>query len=259
MSEPVLIYLLLGAAGFFAGLLDAIVGGGGLIQVPALFSAFPTAMPATLFGTNKVAGIFGTAIAARTYWNKFPVDWSLVLPASLTALLFAFVGAWAITIFPPDVFRKLLPFVLLLVALYVFRHKDFGGEYVPVKRGVSKVLLAAGIGAVLGFYDGFFGPGTGSFLIFLFIRGFGLDFLRASAAAKIINVACNLAALAWFIPTTEPLWLLGGTMAVCNIAGSVIGARLALKEGAGFVRRIFLLVVMALIVKTAWDAFGIRT
>ncbi len=252
------LYLSLGGAALLAGLLDAIVGGGGLIQVPVLFSAFPTATPSTLFGTNKLSSIFGTAIAARTYGKKYPVDWSLVLPASLAALIFAFIGAWAITIFPPDVFRKLLPFILVLVAWYVFRRKDFGGDYAPTRQGRKKVMLAVAIGALIGLYDGFFGPGTGSFLIFLFIRSFGLDFLRASAAAKIVNVACNFAALAWFIPTTAPLWLLGGLMAVCNIVGSVLGARLALKEGTVFVRRIFLFVVMALIVKTGWDAFGLR-
>lgn len=258
MSDTFLLYLSLGGASFLAGLLDAIVGGGGLIQVPALFSAFPAAMPSTLFGTNKLSGILGTAIAARTYWKKYPVDWALVLPASMSALVFAFVGAWAITIFPPDVFRKLLPFILLLVALYVFLRKDFGGEYAPKIAGRKKLLLAFAIGAGIGLYDGFFGPGTGSFLIFLFIRSFGLDFLRASAAAKVVNVACNFAALAWFIPTSQPLWMLAGLMGVCNIAGSVIGAGLALKEGTGFVRRVFLLVVIALIVKTGWDAFGIR-
>lgn len=258
MNELMPLYLSLGGAALLAGLLDAIVGGGGLIQVPVLFSAFPTATPSTLFGTNKLSSIFGTAIAARTYGKKYPVDWSLVLPASLAALIFAFIGAWAITIFPPDVFRKLLPFILVLVAWYVFRRKDFGGDYAPTRQGRKKVMLAVAIGALIGLYDGFFGPGTGSFLIFLFIRSFGLDFLRASAAAKIVNVACNFAALAWFIPTTAPLWLLGGLMAVCNIVGSVLGARLALKEGTVFVRRIFLFVVMALIVKTGWDAFGLR-
>lgn len=255
MAEPVSLYLSLGLAGFLAGLLDAVVGGGGLIQVPALFSAMPTAIPATLFGTNKLSSICGTAIAARTYAKKYPVDWQLVLPASVAALFFAFIGAWAVSVVPPDVFRKLLPFILLLVAIYVFRRKDFGGEYAPTLQGRQKLLLALMVGGVIGLYDGFFGPGTGSFLIFLFIRGFGLDFLRASAAAKIVNVACNFAALAWFIPTSDPLWLLGGLMAICNIAGSVLGARLALKEGSAFVRRIFLLVVMALILKTGWDAF----
>lgn len=258
MSEFLQLYLSLGSAALLAGLLDAVVGGGGLIQVPALFSMFPTAMPATLFGTNKLASIYGTSIAARTYWKQLPVDWVLVLPASIAAAVFAFIGAWAITVFPPDLFRKLLPFILLLVAFYVFRRKDFGGDYTPTRQGKDKVLLAAAIGAAIGLYDGFFGPGTGSFLIFLFIRGFGLDFLRASAAAKIVNVACNFAALAWFIPTTQPMWLLGIVMAACNIVGSIAGARLALREGAGFVRRVFLLVVVALIVKTGWDAIGLR-
>lgn len=251
-----MLFLSLGIAAFVAGLLDAIVGGGGLIQVPALFAALPAAMPSTLFATNKLSSVFGTAIAAKTYWKKYPVDWSLVLPASGAALIFAFVGAWAITIFPADIFRKLLPFILALVAVYVFRRKDFGGNFAPTTNGKNKVWLAILIGSVMGLYDGFFGPGTGSFLIFLFIRAFGLDFLRASSAAKIVNVACNIAALAWFIPTGQALWLLGGLMAVCNMLGSFLGAKLALREGAGFVRKIFLLVVMVLIAKTAWDAFG---
>ncbi len=256
LSDLASLYLFLAGAALLAGLLDAIVGGGGLIQVPALFSAFPTALPSTLFGTNKLSGVFGTALAARTYSKAYPVDWLLVLPASAAALVFGALGAWAITMFPPDLFRRLLPFILMAVAIYVFRRKDFGGQFAPTCAGTKKTVLALAIGAAIGLYDGFFGPGTGSFLIFLFIRMFGLDFLRASAAAKIVNVVCNLAALAWFIPTTEPLWLLAGVMAVCNMAGSLLGARLALREGAGFVRRVFLVLVLALIAKTGWDAFG---
>ncbi len=257
MNELVVL-LPLGVAAFVAGLLDAIVGGGGLIQVPALFAALPSAMPSTLFGTNKLSGVFGTAIAAKAYWKRIPIDWLLVWPACLGALVFAFVGAWTITIFPPEIFRKLLPFILLFAAVYVFRRKDFGGDYAPTRQGLSKMALALALGSVMGFYDGFFGPGTGSFLIFGFIRGFGLDFLRASASAKLVNVACNVAALAWFIPTGQPLWMLGLLMAGCNMAGALLGTRLALKEGAGFVRRIFLLVVAGLILKTGWDAFGGR-
>ncbi len=250
------LYLQLGMAALLAGLVDAVVGGGGLIQVPMLFSALPQALPATLFGTNKVASLCGTAFAARTYGRKFPVDWGLVLPASLTALVFAYAGAFALTLLPPELFRRLLPVILLLVALYVFRRKDFGTAYAPTREGLGKWTRAALIGAAIGFYDGFFGPGTGSFLIFLFIRFFGQDFLRASAAAKIVNVACNLAALAWFIPTHPPIWSLALVMAGCNIAGSVVGARLAIREGAAFVRRIFLGVVLLLIAKTGWDAYG---
>jgi len=247
----------LGLAALLAGLLDAVVGGGGLIQIPALFSALPNAHPATLFGTNKVASLCGTAFAARTYWQRFAIDWGLVLPASLAALVFAFIGARALSLFPPELFRQLLPVVLLLVAIYVFRRKDFGGSYAPTRQGRRKWLAAAVVGVAIGFYDGFFGPGTGSFLIFLFVRSFGLDFLRASAAAKIVNVACNFAALAWFIPTHPPLWQLALVMAVSNIVGSIIGARLAIREGAGFVRKVFLLVVLMLIAKTGWDAYGV--
>ncbi len=256
MDALIGLYLPLAVAATLAGLVDAVVGGGGLIQVPALFSVFPQATPASLLGTNKLASICGTAMAARSYSQRYPVDWSLVLPASLAALAGAFTGAWAVTEFPPTLLRKALPFILVLVAIYVFRRKQFGHSYAPGIEGHAKTWRALAVGAVIGGYDGFFGPGTGSFLVFLFVRSFGLDFLRASAAAKIVNVVCNLAALAWFIPTGQPIWLIGILMACCNIAGSILGVRLALTRGAGFVRSLFLLIVSTLIVKTAWDAFG---
>lgn len=246
--------LMLGLAALLAGMVDAVVGGGGLIQVPALFSALPQAMPATLFGTNKVASLCGTAFAARTYWRRMPVELGIVLPASLAALVFAFLGAWVLTRVPPDLFRQLLPPVLLLVAVHVFLHREFGSVYAPRSEGWRRRLGALSVGAVIGFYDGLFGPGTGSFLIFLFIRSFGLDFLRASASAKIVNVACNVAALAWLVPTHPPIWQLALVMAVCNIIGSVIGASLAIRKGTGFVRHVFLWVVGILVLKTGWDA-----
>lgn len=250
------LYLPLALAALLAGLVDAVVGGGGLIQVPALFSVFPNAAPAALFGTNKLAGIFGTAMAARSYAQRYPVDWGLVVPASIAAMFGAFTGAWAVTVFPADVLRKLLPFVLLLVAIYVFRRKQFGTVHAPILAGKGRRQRAVTVGMAMGLYDGFFGPGTGSFLVFLFVQWFGLDFLRASAAAKIVNVVCNLSALAWFIPSGQPIWLLSILMACCNIAGSMLGVSLALRRGAGFVRAVFLFVVAALIAKTSWDAFG---
>lgn len=246
---------LLAAAALLAGLVDAVVGGGGLIQVPMLFSAFPSAAPASLFGTNKLASVWGTAVAARSYARRFPLAWDVALPASLAALVFAFVGAWTVAIFPPVLFRKALPVLLLLVAAYVLIRKDFGSVHQPMPKGRRKTLLAFAVGTLIGFYDGFFGPGTGSFLIFLFVRFFGFDFLRASAVAKVVNVACNLAALALFAGLGHVFWMLGLLMAVCNIAGSLIGTRLALRGGASFVRVIFLLVVGVLILKTGKDAF----
>ncbi len=246
---------MLGLAAAFAGLVDAVVGGGGLIQVPALFSAFPQLAPASLFGTNKLSSVWGTAFAARSYAKRIRLDWEIALPASMASLIFAFAGAYTITIFPPDIFRKLLPFILLLVAVYVLRKRDFGVEYQPCCTGRRKQVRAVLVGMAIGFYDGFFGPGTGSFLIFAFIRGFGLDFLRASALAKLVNVACNVAALAWFLPTSQPLWQLGLWMAACNVVGSIVGARLALKGGARLIRTLFLMVLAALILKTGYDAF----
>lgn len=249
-------WALLGVASLFAGLVDAVVGGGGLIQVPALFAALPQLPPPTLFGTNKLSSVWGTTVAARNYARQTHIDWELALPASLAALLFAFGGAYAITVFPPELLRKLLPFILLLVALYVLRKPEFGEEFQPTCSGHRKRARAVLVGMAMGFYDGFFGPGTGSFLIFAFIRGFGLDFLRASAHAKLVNVACNLAALAWFVPNTRLLWQLGLWMAVCNIAGALLGTRLALKGGSRLIRYLFLLVLAALILKTGYDAFG---
>ena len=248
-------YLILALAALLAGLVDAVAGGGGLIQIPALFGVYPQATPATLFGTNKLASICGTGIAARTFWKTVPLDFAVLLPATGSALLFSFVGAWAMSIVPPEIFRKVLPLILALVAIHVFRNKDFGTEAGEGVSGRKKTMAALLLGAVMGFYDGFFGPGTGSFLVFLLVRFFGNDFLRASASAKIINVACNLAALVWFVPNSEPLWTIAVVMALSNMAGAWLGARLAIQEGAAFVRKVFLLAVLALITKTAWDAF----
>lgn len=252
-------FLLLGFAAVLAGLVDAVVGGGGLIQVPALFAVFPQTSPAILFGTNKLASVWGTAVAARTYAKRLSLDWGIAIPAAVAALIFAFLGARIVTGFPPELLRKALPFVLLAVAIYVYRRKDFGLQSeadptitIPIVR---KRVLAIVIGSIIGFYDGFFGPGTGSFLIFLFVRIFYLDFLQASAVAKVVNVACNLAALAWFGMAGHMIWQLGLIMAICNIAGAVIGTRLAMWGGTGFVRKLFLAVVGLLILKTGINAF----
>jgi uncharacterized membrane protein YfcA len=247
-------FVLLGTAAFTAGLVDAVVGGGGLIQIPAIFSVFPKEVPATLLGTNKLASIFGTGTAAVNYARRVRVAWSAAAPAALAAFVLSFAGAWTVTRVPADFVRGLLPFILVAVAIYTFRKKDFGSIHAPAHSGMAERLWATGIGAAIGFYDGFFGPGTGSFLMFLFVRFFGFDFLGASAAAKIVNVACNLSALMWFGYSGHLIWQLGMLMAACQICGSLVGTRLALKHGSGFVRKLFLVVVSLLIIKTGYDA-----
>jgi uncharacterized membrane protein YfcA len=247
-------FVLLGTAAFTAGLVDAVVGGGGLIQIPAIFSVFPKEVPATLLGTSKLAGIFGTGTAAINYARRVRIAWSAAAPAALAAFVLSFAGAWTVTRVPGDFVRGLLPFILVAVAIYTFRKKDFGSIHAPVHSGMAERLWATGVGAAIGFYDGFFGPGTGSFLMFLFVRFFGFDFLGASAAAKIVNVACNLSALMWFGYSGHLIWQLGMLMAACQICGSLVGTRLALKHGSGFVRKLFLVVVSLLIIKTGYDA-----
>jgi uncharacterized membrane protein YfcA len=249
-------FALLGGAAFLAGLVDAVVGGGGLIQLPVMFSVFPKEVPATLLGTNKLASIFGTSAAAVNYARRVRVAWSAAAPAAAAAFALSFAGAYTVTKVPPDFIRALLPCVLVAVAVYTFRKKDFGTVHAPVHSGVAEKIAAVAMGAGIGFYDGFFGPGTGSFLIFLYVRFFGFDFLSASAAAKLVNVACNFSALMWFGYSGHLLWQLGLLMAVCQVCGSLVGTKLAIKHGSAFVRKLFLVVVSVLILKTGYDAFA---
>lgn len=247
--------LLVSLASLLAGFVDAIVGGGGLILVPALFAVFPTTHPATLFGINKSASVWGTAIAARQYGRRVDMYWSALLPAAAAGFLGGFVGAWAVTVLPSEFLRKLLPIVLLGVLLYTLARKDLGREHAPRLSGRRQAVVASAIGLALGFYDGFFGPGTGSFFVFLFVRVLGYDFLHASASAKLLNTATNLAALILFALKGHVWWHYAVALAVANVAGSLLGTHLALRHGAAFVRVVFIFVVSALILKTGYDAF----
>jgi uncharacterized membrane protein YfcA len=245
----------LAAAAFFAGFVDSVVGGGGLIQIPALFAAYPGGSPASLFGTNKVASIVGTSSAAIQYARKIPLDWRLAGTGAGAALVGAWYGAKAVTLMPPTVLRPLVLGLLVIVAVYTFAKKELGRVGEDRVRGGRDYLVASVIGGGVGFYDGFFGPGTGSFLIILFIRFLGMDFLRASVTAKVINVATNLAAISYFATSVDILWRIALVMASCNLAGALIGSRMALRHGVGFVRKMFLGVVMALIAKLSYDTF----
>jgi uncharacterized membrane protein YfcA len=252
---PAMELLIVSLASLLAGLVDSIVGGGGLILVPALFATFPAAHPATLFGTNKSASVWGTAIATVQYSRRVQMRWAALLPAAAAGFAGSFAGAWVVTVIDPGFLRRLLPFILLGVLGYTLARKELGRTHAPRLAGSAEASMAAVIGLGIGFYDGFFGPGTGSFLVFLFVRLLGYDFLNASAAAKLVNTATNLAALALFAFKGHVWWHFALAMALANIAGSLIGTRLALRHGAGFVRGVFIVVVTALILKTGFDAF----
>lgn len=246
-------YVMLGAAALFAGFVDAVAGGGGLVQLPALFAVLPETSAATLFGTNKMASIWGTATAASQYLKRVRLPPAVLGVALATALGGAWLGARTVSALPSGAIRPAVLVLLVAVAIYTFRRRQFGLEHRPRWHGRRALIAAGATGLSLGFYDGVFGPGTGAFLIFIFVRGFGYDFLHASAAAKFVNVATNGAALAYFVAHDHVLWAAAGMMAVCNVTGAIVGSRAALRFGASFVRRVFLGVVVVLIGRLAYD------
>jgi uncharacterized protein len=243
------------AAAFCAGLIDAIVGGGGLIQLPALLAGYPTVAPPILLGTNKLGSICGTAGAFLRYLRIVSLPWRALLPAVTVAFFAAWAGANLVSRVSPQLFRPLVPVMLIFVLLYVLRQKDLGTHHSPILLSRLRTCGAlAGI-TCIGLYDGFFGPGTGSFLMLLFIRVYGFDFLHASAGARCINIATNAGALVFFGIHGQVEWAFGAMLGVCNACGSVLGVHLAVKHGTRFVRAVFIVIVLALIAKTGTNAW----
>lgn len=247
--------LLVTLASALAGFVDAVVGGGGLVLVPALFSAYPGAAPATLFGTNKGAAVWGTGWACVQYFKRVQLSLRALLPAVAAAALGSWLGASLVSRVEASLLRQALPLILLGLLAYTLARKDLGRHHAPRWQGARQTAAACAIGLAVGVYDGFFGPGTGSFLVFLFVRVLGYDFLHASAAAKLLNTATNTAALLRFGLAGQVWWEIALMLALANIAGSLLGTRLALRHGAGFVRVMFVVVVGALILKTGYDGY----
>jgi len=246
------VLVLLAAVAMAAGFVDAVVGGGGLVAIPALFSFVPQGSPAALFGTNKIAAISGTFFAATRYARSVKLPWNAVLPALAGAAVFGWLGAAAVSFLPRELGQPLVLVMLVVVAVITLRKKEMGAVHAPRLSQGRQRTLGLIAGSVLGFYDGFFGPGTGAFLVFVFVRFFGYDFLHASASSKVVNVMTNLAALAFFLPAGEFFLKAALLMAVCNIAGAWLGTHLAVKKGSQFVRRFFLILLAVLIVRMAW-------
>lgn len=252
-------YLWLCVFAFVAGLVDAIVGGGGLIQLPALFLFLPAEMAASVplvFGTNKLSSLCGTSMAVAQYARRIPIRWASILPAAMTAFVFSALGARVLQSVRSDFLRPLTLGLLIPVAFYTYSRKNLGALHAPRLNPNPERLLAVGVGVVIGFYDGFFGPGTGAFLIFIFIGFFGFDFLAASASAKAINFATNLAAFITFAAAGQVLYEYAVPMGVCNVAGAIVGTRLAMLKGNRFVRLLFLTIVSLLIARFAYEQLG---
>ncbi|MEU1391551.1 MULTISPECIES: TSUP family transporter [unclassified Nonomuraea] len=247
------VVLLAAAAG--AGWVDAVVGGGGLVQLPALLM---TGMPPVqAMATNKFSSVFGTASAAVAYARSTKIDRQVALPGAALAVVSAGLGAWAAAAISADVLRPVVMVVLLGVAAFVTLRPSMGAVPQPHLRTDARVVAAvAAAGVGIAFYDGIMGPGTGTFLIIAFTTILGLDFVAASASAKIINVGTNLGALAVFGLQGHVQWALGLGMALCNVAGAQLGARMAIRRGTAFVRVVLLCVVVAMVIRLGWQQFG---
>jgi uncharacterized membrane protein YfcA len=241
-------------AAFAAGFIDSMVGGGGLIQLPALFGVYPATQPAILLGTSKVAGTFGTLSAVVRFARSVHIPWRALLPSMALIIGCSLAGAFIASRVPPEIFRPLVPVALTAVLIYLLRNRDLGLHHSPRVLRRDSHALAIALIAAIGFYDGFFGPGTGSFLMIVYMRLFGFDFLHSAACARVLNACANGAALLCFGVLGAVMWPLGAAMAVCSITGAILGTRLAIRRGSRFMRHVFLGVVGALIAKTAWDA-----
>lgn len=245
--------LVLCAVAALAGGLDAVVGGGGLLQLPALLLVLPGTPIVSLLGTNKLASVVGTGSAAVTYARRVPVDRGIAVPMVAVAFGGSAVGALLATRAPSGALKPVVLAALVAVLVFTWRRPQLG-EVEALRLSVrTQRRVTVGGGAAIGLYDGLVGPGTGSFLVFLLVGGVGLSFLHASATAKAVNTATNLAALLLFALGGHVLWGLGAAMAASNLAGSQVGARLAVRRGSGWVRRVFLVVVSALVLRLAYD------
>ena len=249
------IIILLCVAAFFAGFVDAIVGGGGLIQTPVALILLPNLAVSSIIGSLKIPAFSGTSFAANQYLKKVDMNWKLLSIMAVVAFVSAFLGSNLLTKVHNDFMKPLLLVVLTLIAIYTFTKKDFGIHQAKEHTVKRKLLLAVSMSICIGFYDGFIGPGTGSFLVLGFVSVLGFDFLHASANAKMVNLATNFGSICLFVLKGKIIWAIAIPMAVCNAFGGWIGAKLAIKKGNGFIRVFFLIVVIGTLLRFGYDVF----
>lgn len=251
LLSPELLILL--PIAFLAGLIDSAVGGGGLIQLPGIFSVYPNQVPTILHGTNKLASFSGTSVATWRYARHVPLRWHMLFGAVVMALIFSYLGAKTIPYLPKEYLRPIMLVLMILMVVYTFLKKDMGHLHQPKFAKNQEIWAGLALGALIGFYDGFFGPGTGSLLAFAFVKWFGFDFLSATAHSKVVNLATNFAALSFFIPHGYVLWGIGLAMGLSNILGSLVGTHVVTRHGAPLIRKILIVVLSLTISKFAYD------
>ena len=237
-----------------AGFIDAIVGGGGLIQLPALFILQPHLTLVNTLASNKMASLLGTSVATGRYLQKVKINWKQLTPSIFSAFAGSLLGGILVSKCRKEYFMPVIICALVAVLLFTLMRKNFGLHHIEKQMKHHHLYIyAIGTGFVIGLYDGLIGPGTGSFLVFAFILFFGYDFLHASAHAKVINCVTNFAALIFFFYKGYILWTIAIPVGLANMAGNYAGSHLALKKGSGFIRFFFIAVVSVLIIKLGYD------
>ncbi|MES2748358.1 MAG: TSUP family transporter [Bacteroidota bacterium] len=253
METYVIVFLCIAA--FFAGFVDAIVGGGGLIQTPIAMILLPNLAVSSIIGSLKIPAFSGTSFAAFQYLKEVKMNWKLLFIMAVVAFASAFLGSHLLTLVSNDFMKPLLLVILVLLAIYTFSKKDFGQHKAKEITPQKQLFLAVSMSLCIGFYDGFIGPGTGSFLVFGFVIVLGFDFLHASANAKMVNLATNFGSICLFILKGKIIWAIAIPMAICNALGGWLGAKLAIKKGNGFIRVFFLVVVIGTLLRFGYDVF----
>jgi uncharacterized membrane protein YfcA len=240
---------------FLAGFVDAIVGGGGLIQTPTAILMLPQFPVATVIGSLKIPSFSGTAFAARQYLKRQKVNWQLLSIMMLVAMAASFGGSQLLTVVSNSFMKPLLLVVLVFVAIYTYSKKNFGNQIVKQHSSKQQIWYGLAISLAIGFYDGFIGPGAGSFLVLAFVSILGYDFLLASTNAKMVNLATNAGSILLFLIKGKIVWIIALPMAASNAVGGIIGAKFAISKGNQFIRVFFLLVVIGTLIRFAWDVF----
>jgi len=240
---------------FIAGFIDAVVGGGGLIQLPALLVTLPNTPVPTIFGTNKIAALSGTSMAAIQYAKRIRFNFKLLFTIAVASFVASYFGAKIVSIIHPATLKPIILVILIAIAIYTFVKKDLGKVATKNLNPTRQMVFGAAIGLIIGFYDGFFGPGTGSFFVLAFVVILGFEFVQASAYAKIVNCMTNISALIVFIRQGNFILIIAILMSVFNVAGSILGSKMALKKGNGFIRIFFLIIVSIMILRYGYDVF----
>ncbi|HEY6955618.1 MAG TPA: TSUP family transporter [Flavisolibacter sp.] len=245
--------VLLCIAAFAAGFIDAIVGGGGLIQTPAALVLLRSYPVVTAISCTKIPSFSGTFFAALQYLKKVKINYTLTTVMCTIAFFSSFAGSELLSVVSNHYMKPVLLVILVIVAIYTYTRKDFGQHEAKDHPPQKELWFAVAISLTIGFYDGFIGPGAGSFLILAFISLLGYDFLHASAQAKLVNLATNLGSIVLFTIKGKIIWLVAIPMAACNAVGGMLGARMAIMKGNKFIRVFFLAVIIATLIRFAWD------